>query len=432
MKFNDAKNLERVCIESFAKFRQVKESGPLVVGDQQFNDIVQKFISFKTNDQIFDNAIKPVILHNLYEAEGRAAGAAEIFLHLLDVNYSQEKRRFIDSINFSIFLESLKKISKIKPTKKEAVKIIEKIEDESLRNIIQDVWNNMHRDEQIDVRRTFSDKTRVNRDLGYNFTDIKVDQIYTKEKIWSKRDVSVILIDGTIERSSHVEMILQTSHQKKESFVVFCRDATEEVRAAFLNNFMRKTTDAILVTLPYSEKTAHAFTDLKIITQADVISPELGDVITAQIYKKSKHIDQIQIHKSSINLYNKETHELTQNHKNSLQNQLQNTTDETVKDLLRKRIKSLSGHNTVIHICDDLVLRNRSCVEKTDKTFRMLRDVFSFGILTSETINLIPEIEVIKLNAMLPISTMSLKIGLEQFLSFNEVMKNMGFIILDE
>ena len=432
MKTSDAKNLERTCIESFSRFRQVKESGPLVVGDQQFNDIVQKFITFKSEDDLFNSTIKPVIMRNLYEAEGRSAGSAQIFLHLLDLKFNRKSQNIVEKIDFAKLSNIIERISRQKVLKRELLSVLDGIKDEKIKEIITDIVQNMDRDDQIDVRRTHTDKTRVNKVSGNSFTDIKIDQSYALEKSWIRKNVNLVLVDGVIERSSHVEKLLMISNEKKESFVVVCRDATDEVKGAFVNNFLRKTTDSILITAPYTEKTAHIFNDLKVVTGCEIISPEMGDIVTPQIYKRSQKIEEAMISRDSFIIVNTSQQEKIDSLKRSLIQQLNETYEDQVKDLLRRRIKTLSGSTISIHIGDDFIMRDRTCIEKIDKSFRLIKDILGNGIIVTTSLDLLPEIALLGLADVLPISTLSFKIAIDQFVSFNEILASIGYIVLED
>lgn len=432
MRLENTKNLERICHQAFDKFNQVKTSGPLALGDQQFHDVVQKFVIFQTNDRVFNDIIKPILMRNLYEAEGKSAGSAELFIHLLSLYFNVNRRHLIEETDFRQLSDVLSRLSKIKSTKNETFLGLERIEDTQIKGLIEEVWSNMDRDDQIDVRRLHTDKTSVNKDLGYNFTDVKIDGSFVIDKNWNRKNVNMILIDGVIERASHVEKILMISNEKKEPFVVICRDATEEVKAAFINNFLRKTTDSVLITAPYSEKTAHIFNDLKVVSNCDVVSPELGDIITAQVYKKSKSVEKVSVTKDGLKVYNLECHNNVINHRENLQNQLNSTVEEQVLDLLRKRIKTLSGSTISIKIGDDLIMRNRSCIEKIDKTLRQMKDFLKTGVLGRHNQDLVIEVQKLELTNRLPISISSLKTAIDQFVSFREIFSSSGFIILED
>ena len=432
MKTSDAKNLDRICVKAFSDFEDVSFCGPLVVGDQQFDDLVQKFITFKSGDDTFNSVIKPIILRNLYEAEGRSAGSAQLFLHLLGLKFSRKSQNIIEKTDFTKLSNILERLSRQKVIKKEVLSVLERINDEKIKDLVTNVVQNMRRDDQIDVRRTHADKTRVNTVLGNSFTDIKIDHSYASEKPWIRKNVNLVLVDGVIERSSHVEKLLMISNEKKDSFVVVCRDASDEVKAAFINNFLRKTTDAILITSPYTEKTAHIFSDLKAVTDCDVINPEMGDIITPQIYKRSKIVEDICISRDSFRVINAHQQDQIDSLKNSLIQQLNETNEDQVKDLLRRRIKTMSGSTISIHIGDDFITRDRTCMEIIDKSFRLIKDILGHGIISHMSIDLVPDIKDLGLADYLPISTLSLKVAIDQFVSLNEILKSIGFIILED
>ena len=188
------------------------------------------------------------------------------------------------------------------------------------------------------------------------------------------------------------------------------------------SNFLRKTTDVILCTAPYSEKTAHIFEDLKTLTDADVVCPELGDIITATIYKKAKSIVKSEIKRDCLIIENGKD-EILRTYRESLLRKINDINDNDVTDLIRKRIKSLSSKRLLINVGDDIVMQNRNAIEQIDKILRELRDGIATGLVdVKDDFNFIG-------HAYSLCSTRSLHVGIETFLSFIKVLNNTGLIL---
>lgn len=397
------------------------EAGSLVIGDQQFDDLVQKYFLTKSSHEIYEKIVKPMITRNLYEAEGKAAGSAEIYLRLLADHINFTSNNTIDF--YEKYYNSLKYYAKIKPRKNEINDFIDQTCSKDVSSIIKNALNIMNRDDQIEVTRGFDLKTSISIVPGCVFNEIKIDPAYLLSKNWKNCDVNLILIDGIIEKMIHVEQILTLSHQEKIPYVIICRESTDEVKNACITNFLRKTTDVILCTAPYSEKTAHIFEDLKLITDADVVCPELGDIITASIYKKSKKVKKIEIRRDCLIIENGKDEQLKIQRENLLK-RMNEINDNDVSDLIRKRIKILSSNRIVINIGDDVLMKNRNAIEQIDKVIRELRDIIATGVIDIQK-----QMSFIKHDRAL-CSTNSIRVGLETFLSFNKILNNSGSILL--
>lgn len=398
------------------------DAGSLVIGDQKFDDLVQKYFLTKTENEVYEKIIKPIITRNLYEAEGRAAGSAEIFLRLL-FSYFDHKNVKFSNIKWNNINSILNLCAKLKPRKKEIFDIIEQKCTPEISSIIIDALEKAQKDDQIEVTRSFDLKTSLSTTNGCNFTDLKIDPSYYSSKSWKRARPNVILIDGVIEKSIHVEHLLSLSNKDKNSYIIVCREATDEVKNACVTNFLRQTTDVILCTAPYSEKTAHIFEDLKIITNADVICPELGDVITAAIYKKSVPVNSVEINISGMIIENGKDRELKEQRERLLKS-ISEINDDDVSDLIRKRIKSLSSNRLIIRIGNDILLSNRSAIEQIDKTLRELKDIFSTGYVDVKSH--MPFIN----HDRTMCSTKSVRVGLDTFLSFTKVLEENGLILM--
>ena len=432
MKIVDTSNLDRVCRTSLNEFREANIAGSLVIGDQQYDDIVQKFILFRSKDEIFNDIIKPIIVRNLYEVEGQAAGAAALSLHFIMMSFDLREREQIKKVDKDYVIKILNKLSKIKPTQSEILGSIKISSTPEIREILQEAIKISNRDDQIEVRRTHTDKTRLHRSFGYNFTEVKADGVYTLTKPWSRKKVNVILIDGVIEKAFHLEKILSLSNEEKSSWLIIAREATEEVKIACSNNFLRKTTDVVVCTVPYSEKTAHFFNDIKIICNSIPINLEMGDLISPLIYKKAVLVDQVTLTSESIKFVNDTTEYDVSLLKERLQKQIQEINDDQVTDLIRKRIKSLSGSTIVIDVGDDIAFKTRNCIEQIDRLIRKTKDTTAYGLIDKKSIENFPIFEELNIKDKLPITTISLMVAINQIFSFLEVYKNSGIIILND
>lgn len=422
MQIKQTESLLRETRSSLVEVFNNHNAGSLAVGDQQFDDLVQKYFLTKTSSEIYEKIVKPMISRNLYEAEGKAAGAAEIYLRLLMTSLDPKNNHLL-KINWDNVIKSLQYHAKIKTNRSEINALIDEKCSSDVSQCIKDALDKAQRDDQIEVSRGYDLKTKITIVTGCNFTDIKIDPVYYATKTWSNHDVNVVLIDGIIEKSIHLEQILNLSNKESIPYVVVCREATDEVKNVCITNFLRKTTNVILCTVPYSEKTAHIFEDLKILTDATVVCPEMGDVITAAIYKKSKSVKRVEIKQSSLIIENDRDQE-AKLQRERLMTRLHDINDNDVSDLIRKRIKSLSSRRIVIKIGDDIILKNRNAIEQIDKSLREIKDGISLGL-----INIKNHASFIQHDRSL-CSTNSIRVGIETFISFTKVLNDSGLILL--
>ena len=397
-------------------------AGSLAIGDQQFGDLIQKYFLTKTNNETYEKIIKPMITRNMYETEARAAGSAEVFLRLL-YSYFDPKSKKLPNSDWHHINSSLNYYAKIKPRKSEIIEFINQKCSPLISSIIIEAITSAQKDDQIEVTRGFDLKTSLSMINGCIFSDIKIDPAYLHSKDWKRSGVNLILVDGIIEKSIHIEHALMLSSKENTSYVIICREATEEVKNVCLTNFLRQTTDVILCTAPYSEKTAHIFEDLKLISDADVICPELGDIITAAIHKKSIKVKKIEVNRHGLNIENDKEEELRVLRDRLLKN-MNEINDDDVSDLIRKRIKSLSSNRLIIKIGNDILSSNRNAIEQIDKILRELKDVFSTGFISTEKV--LPGLYGDKTIR----SSSSIRLGSNTFLSFIKVLEESGLILM--
>jgi len=422
MQIKQTETLLRETRSSLMEVFHNHEAGSLAIGDQQFDDLIQKYFLTKTKSETYEKIVKPMISRNIYEAEGKSAGSAEIYLRLL-ISYLDPKNSNVRNVEWNKLLLTLNYHAKIKPQKADIIQLISQKCDYNITKIIINALDSAQRDDQIEVTRGYDLKTTLSLVTGCIFGDIKIDPAYAGSKNWKKTDVNVILIDGVIEKSIHVEHILTMSNKENVPYIIVCREATDEVKNTCVTNFMRQTTDVILCTAPYSEKTAHIFEDLKLVTGADVVCPELGDIVTASIYKKAKRVNKVEVKKDCIIIENGKDEEL-RNQREALMKKMNEINDDDITDLIRKRIKSLSSNRLMIKIGDDTVLQNRNAIEQIDKILRETRDAISTGLVSVK--KYVPFI----MHDRDLCSTNSIRVGIETYLSFIKVLNDSGLILM--
>ncbi len=425
MQIRQPNTLERETRSSLVDIFDAHHAGPIVIGDQQFKDLTQKFLLSKSKNELFEKVVKPMIQRNLYELEGRSAGAAEIFLRLCAMHFDHRGNYILKNLDWDSTTNQLLKLSKIKPTKSEIFSLIDKNSTQDLSNLIKNALQISSRDDIIEVVRAYDVKTSITYENGCTFSDLKIDPCYYASKTWTKNQVNVILIDGIIEKSIHVEHILQKSNTDKESYIIICRGATEEVKNVCNTNFLRQTTDVVLCMAPYSEKTAHIFEDLRIVTDCEVVSPELGDIITASIYKKAAKTRKVSIARGNLLIENGNYLKI-KNHRESLIEKINQINDTDVSDLIRRRLKAVSGRKILIKVGDDQITKQRNSIEVIDKTIRLIRDGISSGII----LNIDNLFFLGQEDLYLPVH--SIKIALDAYRSFSTVLSSTGLILLEE
>ena len=425
MQIRQPNTLERETRSSLVDIFDAHHAGPLAIGDQQFDDLIQKFFLNKSKSEIFERIVKPMMKRNLYEAEGKSAGSAEIFLKLCEMHFNHEGNAILSKIDWNKTEQQIAKMAKIRPTRSEIFRLIDKRSTKDTVEVLKEALSLSSRDDIVEVVRAYDVKTSITTELGCTFSDIKIEPLYYTVKPWSKNQVNIILVDGVIEKSIHVEHILQKSNADKEPYIIICREATEEVKNVCSTNFLRQTTDVILCTAPYSEKTAHIFEDLKVVTECEVVSPEMGDIITAHIYKKASKVRKVSISRGALLIENDRSDRIKR-HRESLIEKMNQINDDDVTDLIRKRHKAMSGRKILIKVGNDLIMKQRNIIEQIDKTLREVRDGVASGILmNADALTFLSKDDLYR-----PVH--SIKVAIDAYRSFVSVLSNTGLILLEE
>ena len=112
MQIRQPNTLERETRSSLVDIFDAYHAGPLVIGDQQFEDLVQKFFLNKSRSDLFEKIVKPMIKRSLYEAEGKSAGSAELVLNLCRLHFDHEGRNLLSKVEWDKAKQHLTKLSK--------------------------------------------------------------------------------------------------------------------------------------------------------------------------------------------------------------------------------------------------------------------------------------------------------------------------------
>ena len=191
----------------------------------------------------------------------------------------------------------------------------------------------------------------------------------------------VLCIDGYIESVSEVNFLFESMVQSKKQLILISRGIHEDVLNTIKVNRDRATMYVYPIVVPFDLQGINTMNDISIVCGCDLISANLGNLISNCSVDNASQIDDATILKKSILLKNSKTKKAVNTQIKFL---IEKRSDKSqdVEDLLNERIKSLSGNNVIIRLPDDKDFVSKS--QSIDFILRSIKSMLDFGIYEEE------------------------------------------------
>lgn len=226
----------------------------------------------------------------------------------------------------------------------------------------------------ISVRRGRGDRTTVETRSG---CAIKVDPVssHLTKKI---RDPRIVLFDGTIDRVSQLHRVLTDSAERGQSYLICCRQTSQEVEETIRVNLARGTVSVILARSRLDDKTVGAIDDIAAYTGASVITAQSGESISTVFDRLTGTRGEIWLEGDSVRLGFDASDSLAP-HVDRLRRDAA-TNNQDVADFLGSRIMGLSSSKLEVLVGEGDVRSSPRLFERIDVEMRSLMACFSRGI----------------------------------------------------
>ena len=210
----------------------------------------------------------------------------------------------------------------------------------------------------------------------------------SKTTEWKEYEAKPIIIDGIIESVGEINRILEYCHNERAACIIFARGFSEEVLGTLAVNKARETLNVVPVHVPFDLEGINSLVDLAVICGTDVVSSIKGDAISAIDPYELKTIDYVNASTGRVTITNISTERAVKAHSAEISKRKKEATIQDKKDLLNKRIKSLSSVCTNIRIAgkgveqDNLRLRIQHGIN-------MFKHICRFGCINLTSIDVI-------------------------------------------
>jgi hypothetical protein len=175
----------------------------------------------------------------------------------------------------------------------------------------------------------------------------------------------IIIIEGAPESVGELNPLLQKCHESGTNVVLVARSFPEEVSATLATNWARNSLNVLPVIYGASIDTINLSADLTAVTQGELITPMMGDVISIGVTQECKQgtCKRILWTSSGLHIY-KDIN--VSKHINGLLERIKNTEEEELQQLYSDRIACLSNDSIELQISD----HDPICLEEIDQMIK--------------------------------------------------------------
>ncbi len=380
--------------ESAFILNQIKSKDIFLISRDGFNIITKDKVQnavFIDCHEVFERLIKPVVISSAMESEVLSPGSGDlslVFLLGLLRNY------ILRDINHNVeFLDGVEEISKNLSNQlhqSDINKIISNITDsKTVKTVINSAISLAGSENKIFVEPCVSEETTVELVRGYFFKR-KISEetrcFFNKNRVWERKNSKVFIVDGDIISVSDIHFLLESLSSEKRSCLLIARSFSPDVLNTLHANFARGTLNIIPVDIPFEQDTANILVDIATACNTDIVSTLKGDLISKACKERLDTIKRVKIDDKGISIINPDSdrrcHALLLN----LKNRIQNEKHFEIREILSRRVASLSGSKVMIRIGKKIVRENPSSVEDADKILRHIASATKFGVISNREV----------------------------------------------
>ncbi len=225
---------------------------------------------------------------------------------------------------------------------------------------------------------------------GYTFKSLEPFEfmLANKNKVWSKTQVKVLLVNGIIEEVAEIDHLLNKAYEYKQPLVMITLGYSEEVAATCKINNDNGSTDIQLLKIKSDALNINDINDVSVICGTTPVSALQGEIVSMIKWEDLPTIDRINISLKETNIENSKTQFAVISHIKNLLLKKQETirnTPELNDDLTMMydmRMKALSSNAVYVYLPDTSSNVELNSLKITaDILLRLTKTLLQFGLV---------------------------------------------------
>ncbi len=348
-------------------------------------------LSYKPKNRL-ENVYKQILLEYLLRAEKISAFSSEILLNTL-LNLFKAGRQIGNgeiSNKIDQFLQYVNEKAE-RPRLDTLEKFLHRNFKDDTVEIVLEALNNAGVSGKISFSHENIPIPIIKCDSKYIFPVVpEVNLLIRNENEWKRENVSVVCIEGFIEKVSEIDCILSTVSEMKIPLLIVCLGCSPEVVSTILTNNMRGTLDVMVVCPHNDEESINDISDIATATGSQFFGFQTGAISTTfdeEVLKKNTssiivNTQQVAIGNTSSSL---DVIKRVENIRKSLGES--NEKDE----YLFKRIRSLTSNQVKIIFPESVQQSKFSQIEEVDEALRGSKALIKYGEVFIDDENMFAE-----------------------------------------
>jgi len=238
--------------------------------------------------------------------------------------------------------------------------------DETLRAIITSALALAGFAGRIFVERSNNSSVNVELLSGYTLGLAPSIQIQPTRLV----NARIVCADGYVEEVAEIHHMLEAAASMKEPVLMFVRGMSDDVKHTLSVNYKRGSLRVIPITVPYDLEGINMLADIVVMTGADLVSSNLGQLFSSIDLKAASTVDAATIFSDNVVIRNNATRHSVTVHRKKLLDRRDEQEYEFSTDLIDKRIKLLTPNQVIIRLHDGM-----NYVEQTQRIDHALRAI---------------------------------------------------------
>lgn len=340
----------KVCEQYFSKNKILFMNQDIVKLSSQISSI--SGLDFTSSPE---SIIISMIVENCFRNEKIAPGSFFPSLKIM-------RKRLEDSS-----FESPKNILKFRPTKEEIIEYCSSITGYSVANIAMELCEKSGPDIRIFNKGAPNSKD----DLVFSMTEGHYFSCKRFEsEIYELKNPKVFLADAFIESVSEIDGLLKSCHETKESFVLICRGAHQDIQQTFITNRIRGTLKAHLIFFPTELSTINVFSDLGMIINTLPHEKSQGRLTSSYKWEELPYVDKILLSGQKMNISHAGSSGRVHAKLNEVSKKIEDSFIEDQQQALLSRLDYLMPDKVNIYFKEDE--KSYSLKEDLDRSIRII------------------------------------------------------------
>ena len=205
----------------------------------------------------------------------------------------------------------------------------------------------------------------------------------------SKKDVSVLCIEGFIEKVSEIDVILSSLAERKGNAVIVCLGYSPEVVSTIIANNRRGTFNVMLCKPSQEEEAINDIFDLSAASGSCFYGFQTGTISTSFSIDHLDNInEEVVISENKISIKSSISRNSANLRAEKIREQLGES--DLKDDYLKRRITSLTSSQVKINLPNKTSQEKFSQIEKIDTALRCANAITRFGIIDIPESSIIP------------------------------------------